>query len=711
MIFGRIIVTTICAILAIASMAQAPAADPLAGLLKGMPQSAQTFSSALTVAAVAKADGWETESGKAITAAAATNVSAKKNLANARKLIEGDVSGLVNAFTPAPTIGPIECKNIGKKLTEQGFTVAGNALIAVYGTSDNRMGYLEDYEIYAAVNAWGSLPLDQVSVLAPLIEKRLVKKPERASAMFYSANDLIHTTTNAPEEIVLLKGPSFARLYVLLGQKRGLATTNTLRKIIADGHSPQTCAYVAEELAAGDPTNAWVVIQAAQLLRELKENARGLAVYQRALAVVPEPGLRNIRLAYLELSAAQGVKPEEDLLAQSKDPLAMADRQLMTGKVAEAVTQYSAIYNDKNASMEKRIAAWAGMLDTDPQTALTAGKELLDNAAKSDAKVKQGYLRWIGWELWRAGARDIPAPIKSKYCLPKTKSPAVALKDITDGYAQTCALMDALIAADADAVFALDSTREGSNLRFAISMLYMLNGKPKEGAEIAGYTLIDQVGKAARLADEAAQHISFNSTPLPTLPKQEELLAITGDLAETAGACPNLSGNACQYCGYLVMEIAKFSKGMTHDEDIEYYNALKRVTVCVVNNLPLKVIEANNLKVPEEVVPLYDAIQKFQENPIVNCSDRIFIFYLKPLMKTTRDTAGRNAVYHLIINSLESYLRIKGATITNQNAEFVALLLRDMKNPEIDKLATQLVEKYPKPVAPVVAPPVVKPGM
>ncbi|MEI7832969.1 MAG: hypothetical protein WCJ56_07230, partial [bacterium] len=181
----RFIVTSICAILAITSMAQAPFADPLAGLLKGMPQSAQTFSSALTVAAaVAKADGWETESGKAIIAAAATNASAKKNLANARKLIEGDVSGLVNAFTPTPVIAPIECKNIGKKLTQQGFTVAGNALIAVYGTSDNRMGYLEDQEIYEAVYAWTSLPLEQASVLAPLIEKRFSVKPQRAVEMF-----------------------------------------------------------------------------------------------------------------------------------------------------------------------------------------------------------------------------------------------------------------------------------------------------------------------------------------------------------------------------------------------------------------------------------------------------------------------------------------------------------------------------------------------
>ncbi|MEI7834414.1 MAG: hypothetical protein WCJ56_14600, partial [bacterium] len=531
-------------------------------------------------------------------------------------------------------------------------------------------------------------------------EKRFSVKPQRAVEMFRFASDRIHT--NADKEIMLLCGPTIARVYVLLGQKRGLASTNALRTLIAEGRPPITCAYVAEELAAGDPTNAWVVIQTAQILRDLKEDARALAVYQRALAVVPEPGLRDIRLAYLELSAARGVKPEEDLLAQSKDPLAIADRQLMAGKVTEAATQYSAIYHDKNTPLEKRIAAWAGMLDTAPQAALTAGKELLDNAAKSDAKVKAGYLRWIGWELWRAGARDIKAPIKSKYCLPKTILPAVALKDITDGYAQMCVLMDALIAADADAVFALDSTREGSNLRFGISMLYMLNGKPKESAEIAGYTLIDQVGKAARLADEAAQHITFNSAPLPTLPKKEELFAITGDLAETTAACPNLSENACQYCGYLVMEIAKFSKGMDPREPFishKYCVPVNKLATYVVNNLPANSTEADIDKI-KEFVPLYDAMQKLNDNSRIGAYPIMADLFI-PLMRTTKDAKGRSAVYIMDIQYLDFRLKKEGPEIANMLAKLLASNLNELKNPEMDKLATQLVEKYPKPVKPV----------
>lgn len=295
---GRIIVTTVCTMLAIATFAQAPAADPLASVVANMPKTAMTYRGALLVAAdVEKAKGWDTVSGKAIIAAADTNAQAKKNMSDARLLIQGDVSGLVSAFTPSPAIAPSECEKLSQTLRELGFEVAANALMAIYATSNNQMGYLPIGEIQDGVMRWSSLPLDQVSALAPLIEKRFIGNPPRAREMYSAAWKNVRELSK--EEMKHAAG--IAGVYVLLGQKRGLTNTYKIRADVQPGNEGDIIsALVAEELALNDPTNAWVVIHAAQLLRDLQQDDRALAVCQRGLATVPEPGLRDVRLAYID---------------------------------------------------------------------------------------------------------------------------------------------------------------------------------------------------------------------------------------------------------------------------------------------------------------------------------------------------------------------------------------------------------------------------
>ena len=407
------------------------------------------------------------------------------------------------------------------------------------------------------------------------------------------------------------------------------------------------------------------------------------------------------------MKAKSKTKTDGDGLADSTDPLIQADMLLAEGKLVDAAAKYSAVYADDKATFDRHLSAWAGLLDTDPLTALTACKALIETIVKNDAVTRTAQVRYIGWQLWRVGSREVSGPMKSIYCYPPTALPGKMLKDVPDGHAQACALVESLIAVDSLAIFSPDATRERSNLRFGFAFLYLLNGQPKEGGELAWRPQEETVPAPP------GGWLTNNNLPeqgpgakLPKLvkhPVKAELLTLTADLAQTAAASPTLENNASQFCGYVGMGIAKFlgKSGTLSDYDAkDYQAALGSLAVSAVKALPLVIGDADKDKIPDAFLPMEQMMMEVLKNKSIalGWATELSNVMLIPAVRAGRDASSKTAGLHITILLLDTKLKL-GETAKNVSnvARLIAARMDLLKDPNLTEYSQRLLERYPAP--------------
>jgi hypothetical protein len=156
-----------------------------------------------------------------------------------------------------------------------------------------------------------------------------------------------------------------------------------------------------------------------------------------------------------------------------KDPLVAAEALLAVKDYPTASAKYRVVLDDAPAEpIERRLAAWSGLWDANPELALAATAALTTELTALPAgDARKRLLRWFGAEMGRV-APALTNPLFTAF--PHLTSP--------ESYRQMASSMTALLQCDPIACLSLDAN--GQSLRHDAALIYMLAKMGDEANDI-----------------------------------------------------------------------------------------------------------------------------------------------------------------------------------------------------------------------------------
>lgn len=227
------------------------------------------------------------------------------------------------------------------------------------------------------------------------------------------------------------------------------------------------------------PANLPRQLTAARILEKCDERDAALALLYAGIDAVPAPERRSLRLEALALCKAWQCK-QAFTTVQMADPLFTADALLIEKQFPEALAKYGAVLADRNAPLEHRLTAWAGILDTDPASALKMAPRVLDSIEKSDPQLRPRLVVWFGRELWRVIIRELPIP----YGTTTPIIPGVSIRTADGWQTSLTESMETLLRIDPEACLRPDTQQFPISLRYPIAAIYALKGDMEKSREI-----------------------------------------------------------------------------------------------------------------------------------------------------------------------------------------------------------------------------------
>lgn len=228
------------------------------------------------------------------------------------------------------------------------------------------------------------------------------------------------------------------------------------------------------------PGDLAVQLKAARMLEECNARDAALTLLYTAIASVPEPERRCLRLEALACCKTWQSTPAFTA-AQQADPLFSADSLLMEKRYLEAAVKYSAVVADHAALLEHRLTAWAGLLDTEPANALKMASMVLAAIEKCDTETRPRLVVWFGLELWRVMIREVPNQFRTAV----PANPGVSIQGVKDWQTVFADLMDTLLRLEPGACMRPDALGFPASLRYPAAVFYALKGDMAKSQEIA----------------------------------------------------------------------------------------------------------------------------------------------------------------------------------------------------------------------------------
>ncbi len=440
----------------------------------------------IAVAAIAldKTANWDGASGKQVRELLAASPAALRYLDATRQLLGGDLNGLSRLFEGgAPD--PRALSAARKLLAEHGYDLAGNAVSVVAGVEMPGK----------RVIAWAAIPKDKRGPLDALMDKRLDPANRRMLAEL-SFNLYLKT----PKEVMVPPAELFALALQLEKGTNGVpfASIGNAERLAQNGKQADGIAMV-NGLATANPTDAETQGRAALFLWSNQLLPEAAALYAKAITTVPAPATRSIRLQYLGfldwLPQAKKTVPgidDRQQLTGASDLLLAGDACLVGKQFADATVKYQAELTKKGATLERRLDAWNGLLDSDPATALAAAPALLREIGDRDAETRTRLARWYGNQLWRALMRDLPMepPVMAFGAPPPPYRP---LKEVANWQRTVASLLEGTVALDPVGCLRARSSDPNVSLRLPLATAYTVARQPDKAAEILSRRITYQI--------------------------------------------------------------------------------------------------------------------------------------------------------------------------------------------------------------------------
>ncbi|MHB9129905.1 MAG: hypothetical protein ACYDBB_02295 [Armatimonadota bacterium] len=231
----------------------------------------------------------------------------------------------------------------------------------------------------------------------------------------------------------------------------------------------------------------------------------------------PHYARRFRRDYYNQISLNPKVAESISLAVLQKDPdkLIAAESNLALQQIADASALYARILADLHEPLSRRLAAWSGLWDADPDKAVAATPLLTDEILKLPPSAERtATIRWFGGEMGRV-APFITNGWTSKR--PKATQPVC--------FSTMAASMTRLVTADPLACLRLENAN-GKSLRYSAAIIYLMAKMGKEAndvvVQVVEYKECPRPGtRFASTTTKLQQEIGFTS---PRLGETEEVV-------------------------------------------------------------------------------------------------------------------------------------------------------------------------------------------
>ncbi len=396
-----------------------------------------------------------------------------------------------------------------KILREQGYPLPTDVLVML----------TRDFNVDQRVQAWVRLPKELRPPIDAYMTKRYpLKGINRRNLVLAAAAAFLKPPAKSEVE-----AKAFYDLALWFGKDTGVLNFELARQWIVAGKRDEGTQLIAS-LLREHPTDSALPQRAAVALISVGDYAGTTAIYRQALAVVPEPYTRAIRRDYAGYLRGLAERHPEmtapdslNTLEQQPDALLAGEAWLSDGKFPAAAACFRVQFADTAAPVERRLAAWDGLLDSDPAGALAGGEALCRLLEQLDPAARAPLLRWCGWMVHRALGEEIPPdPRVHRLAAPW---PARPLHDTPGWEGKVASLLTRLIAIDHDAFLQPDPRDYNTSLRATAAAGYALN-QQGEAAYLAlmcplnydvppppgGWTIFD--GSPDKNADQPRRHLS-----------------------------------------------------------------------------------------------------------------------------------------------------------------------------------------------------------
>lgn len=382
-------------------------------------------------------------------------------------LLNSDISGL-SLFLQEPLPSLSEMSSAIRLLREQHYTLAADVLEVVSPAPPG-----------ARLLAWARIPADQRPVVDRImLERYPIDNPNRLLLVSTAESMLILPPQGEYDREALVD------IALLLCEDTGRISVDRARHIAGRGQR-DTAALMLEHIGDAKPDDVETQQEVAQWLwRACGNHEKAVQRYQRAMATVAEPAAREVRLDYLgylqwskNAKVALPTADDVDTLSRSKDPLMAADALLMEGKPAQAAARYRAILRDNRRPVAQRLAAWDGLLTSDPDAALNEGEALAQEVTALPSADRARHAVWMGKRLWDVTRTVVPArgtPYRAAW-----QRKAVRIDGVSGWEAKTADLLEQVINIDETACLKANALPDRQSLRLPAVVLNGLANRPE----------------------------------------------------------------------------------------------------------------------------------------------------------------------------------------------------------------------------------------
>lgn len=522
--------------------------------------------------ALEKTGGWKSPTGEMVRKGVEAAPDALRYLEGMQALLHGDMKG-ITMFYDGVAPDSRALMQVCAVLREHEFTLAADALsVFTPDLPGKRILYL------------ASIPKDKRAAVETTFLAQVTDPPNRMML----ARTAIDMFLRPPAGITV-DPKEFYTLALKIGKGTSIVSFDTAQQLLQGGKSPEAVQMVTQ-LAIDQPADELLQLRAARFLRTMGDQAAATTVYQQALITVPEPQRRDVRLDYLEYLQWQKKEDEITKLQTGKDALLAGDAALVAARYEDAAKQYATTLTSATAPLEKRLAAWIGMLDADPEQALKLGKDLLQELTKSDPKMRSSLVAWTARQLWSAMSREIP-PKPGTFVI-GWRTHFRPVHDVKDWEIQAAALATQLLDIDPEACLRPDPRFTPDSFRYPAAMLYALSGDPKNATAILGRTL------EYHIPPPTGGWRIFDGTPTPdtdkprtgTTPTLAESKKLTMLLVEDLSRCPNANERVPALSAVIAENLVDQLATSTKDDEIRAHlqalAAILKFTVVALDPLP-----------------------------------------------------------------------------------------------------------------------------
>jgi len=346
--------------------------------------------------------------------------------------------------------------------------------------------------------AWLSIPKEKRMHINEIMDIRYpVNSPNRMQLLHAMLNLYTHT-----DKENILRYDGCIDLLLWYGKGSTILSFRTADELLLAGKKDGAI-RIAKSLVSETDNDAEKHRQLAAFLLRTNEYSIAENAYLQGMKVVEEPYTRELRLDYLEFLITsvrlqpKGYTPHPlPALQADKNALLASDALLIGERYVEASNKYLQVLQDSKSPEGRRLAAWSGLLDSDPTTALQHYPALLNSIEKHDAINRGDELRWLGWQLMRAINREIP-PKPGTFATPSRRQ-FRPLHSVKGWKESLVSMIDRMLTIDHVALLQPDKKAEHGTFRYTAALVYGVAGKMQEAEAVITkpitYTLLPPPG-------------------------------------------------------------------------------------------------------------------------------------------------------------------------------------------------------------------------